>query len=54
MPDISLQTTSQLAKSNEKSSRQESVWESIMEEFIQLCREAGIDTSNTLVQIKEK
>ena len=25
-----------------------------MDEFIQLCREAGIDTSKTLVQIKEK
>ena len=31
-----------------------SVWESIMDEFIQLCREAGIDTSKTLMQIKEK
>ena len=30
------------------------VWESIINKFINLCREAGIETAKTLVQIKEK
>ena len=43
-----------LLKAMRSAHGKKSVWESIMDEFIQLCREAGIDTSKTLVQIKEK
>ena len=37
-----------------KSSHRKSVWDSIMEDFLSSCSDAGIESEKTLVQIKEK
>ena len=41
-------------KSTKSSNGKKSVWDSIMDDFLSLCSDAGIESEKTLVQIKEK
>ena len=41
-------------KPTKSSHRKKSVWDSIMEDFVSSCSDAGIESEKTLVQIKEK
>ena len=41
-------------KSTKSGHGKKSVWDSIMEDFLSLCSDAGIESEKTLAQIKEK
>ena len=41
-------------RSTKSSHGKKSVWDSIMEDFLSLCSDAGIETGKTLAQVKEK
>ena len=41
-------------RSTKSSHGKKSVWDSIMEDFLTSCRDAGIETEKTLAQVKEK
>ena len=41
-------------RSTKSSHGKKSVWDSIMEDFLSLCSDAGIETEKTLAQVKEK